>query len=90
MFLNRLDELTSLKERFYGSSAEMVIIYGRRRVGKSELIDQFIGNFSGISGTVSSRIQKKPMHVNRDYYVLTCPIIIYKHQHGAWFGFAEM
>ena len=48
MFLNRLDELTSLKERFSGSSAEMVIIYGRRRVGKSELIDQFIGNFSGI------------------------------------------
>ncbi|NLL09795.1 MAG: Archaeal ATPase [Euryarchaeota archaeon ADurb.Bin294] len=42
MFLNREAELTSLQQRFDTNNAEFIIIYGRRRVGKSELIDQFI------------------------------------------------
>ncbi len=48
MFLDRHDELNSLKNRYLGSSAEFIIIYGRRRVGKSELIDKFIEDISGI------------------------------------------
>ena len=48
MFLDRHDELISLHERYSGSSAEFIILYGRRRVGKSELIDQFIAHNSGI------------------------------------------
>ncbi|NLV27114.1 MAG: ATP-binding protein [Methanomicrobiales archaeon] len=48
MFLNRFDELHSLQERFDSANAELVIFYGRRRVGKSELIDQFIQKNSGI------------------------------------------
>lgn len=48
MFLDRHDELTSLKDRYYAQNAEFIIIYGRRRVGKSELIDQFIAGISGI------------------------------------------
>jgi hypothetical protein len=48
MFLNRFDELNSLQERFDTNNAEFVIFYGRRRVGKSELIDKFISGRSGI------------------------------------------
>ena len=48
MFLNRVDELTSLKERFDNHNPELSVFYGRRRVGKSELIDQFIKSRSGI------------------------------------------
>lgn len=48
MFLNRVDELTSLKERFDSHNPELSVFYGRRRVGKSELIDQFIKSRSGI------------------------------------------
>ncbi|PWR72922.1 ATP-binding protein [Methanospirillum stamsii] len=42
MFLNRTDELASLQKRLDNNDAEFIILYGRRRVGKSELIDLFI------------------------------------------------
>lgn len=41
-FINRERELSLLKERFESRRAEFVVIYGRRRIGKSELIEQFI------------------------------------------------
>lgn len=37
-FYNRADELTALNDRWSSAKAEYVVIYGRRRVGKSELI----------------------------------------------------
>lgn len=46
-FIDRDQELTSLTNRFDRSSGELIIIYGHRRVGKSELIDQFIGLNAG-------------------------------------------
>lgn len=48
MFLNRNAELTSLQHRFDANTAEFIVVYGRRRVGKSELIDQFIQKNAGI------------------------------------------
>lgn len=48
MFLNREAELTSLQQRFDDNNAEFIIVYGRRRVGKSELIDQFIIKNTGV------------------------------------------
>jgi len=44
VFINRKRELSLLEERFNSNRAEFVVIYGRRRIGKSELIDQFIQN----------------------------------------------
>lgn len=40
-FFNREDELEALTERWRSSRAEFVVIYGRRRVGKSRLIAHF-------------------------------------------------
>ncbi len=40
-FVNREKELSFLNERYNSSNAEMIIVYGRRRVGKTELIKQF-------------------------------------------------
>ncbi len=40
-FINRKDELAFLNERFKSDSAELLIIYGRRRIGKTELLLQF-------------------------------------------------
>jgi uncharacterized protein len=37
-FYNRTDELTALKERLESGRAEYFVLYGRRRVGKSELL----------------------------------------------------
>jgi len=44
VFINRHRELSLLNQRFDSPRAEFVAIYGRRRIGKSELIDQFINN----------------------------------------------
>lgn len=43
-FVDRGKELGLLEERYSSKSAEFVPIYGRRRVGKTELIKQFIKN----------------------------------------------
>lgn len=48
MFINRKNELKLLNERTNSDRAEFVAIYGRRRVGKSELIEKFIENKCGI------------------------------------------
>lgn len=42
MFYGRRHELKMLEEHCNSSHAELAIIYGRRRIGKSELIKQFI------------------------------------------------
>jgi uncharacterized protein len=37
-FLNRKSELTLLRQRLRDSRAEFLVVYGRRRVGKTELL----------------------------------------------------
>ncbi|HNY36169.1 MAG TPA: ATP-binding protein [Candidatus Pacearchaeota archaeon] len=43
-FINRQSELDELNKRWKEDSSEFFIIYGKRRVGKTELIKQFIKN----------------------------------------------
>ena len=40
-FVDRREELKILDERYRSSKPEFLIIYGRRRIGKTELIKQF-------------------------------------------------
>ncbi len=44
VFINRQRELSLLNQRFDSTKAEFMVIYGRRRIGKSQLIDQFTNN----------------------------------------------
>lgn len=41
-FINREQELKTLNEKWQSNTAQFFIIYGKRRVGKTELIKQFI------------------------------------------------
>jgi len=41
-FVDRTEELSFLEEHYKSNRPEFIIIYGRRRVGKTELIKQFI------------------------------------------------
>lgn len=41
-FIDREDELRVLEERFGRSEPEFIMLYGRRRVGKTELVTRFI------------------------------------------------
>lgn len=42
MFVNRINELNALEEEYAKKSASFSVVYGRRRVGKTALISQFI------------------------------------------------
>ncbi len=62
-FINREAELKSLEERYKKNSFEFIPIYGRRRVGKTELILQFIKNkksiyFLATAGTKRENIER--------------------------------
>lgn len=41
MFVNRQEELARLEERYESGQAELFVLYGRRRVGKTELLREF-------------------------------------------------
>lgn len=62
MFIGRERELKAL-EKMYGSNKfEFVVIYGRRRVGKTALINQFIGNkkaiyFTGVESNAKQNLE---------------------------------
>jgi hypothetical protein len=58
MFYGREKELNLLEEKYLSSKSELVVIYGRRRIGKSALINKFAENkktlkFEGIEGEQS-------------------------------------
>jgi AAA+ ATPase superfamily predicted ATPase len=44
MFVNRVSELDLLEKRFASGKAEFFVLYGRRRVGKTELLVRFCEN----------------------------------------------
>ncbi|MEN4098776.1 MAG: ATP-binding protein, partial [Anaerolineaceae bacterium] len=41
MFVNRVSELKILENRYASGKAEFFVLYGRRRVGKTELLTRF-------------------------------------------------
>jgi AAA+ ATPase superfamily predicted ATPase len=47
-FIDREIELEFLNERWQSSNSQLIIIYGKRRIGKTELIKEFIKNKSSI------------------------------------------
>ncbi len=47
-FIDRERELGLLEKRFKSDKGEFIVIYGRRRVGKTALITEFIRRYSGI------------------------------------------
>jgi AAA+ ATPase superfamily predicted ATPase len=62
MFIGRKEELLYLNKKYSSSQAEFVVLYGRRRIGKTELIKNFIENKNYIfyaSSEVDDREQRK-------------------------------
>lgn len=41
LFINRTEELSFLQKRYDGKEFEFIVVYGRRRIGKTELIKEF-------------------------------------------------
>lgn len=42
VFIGREEELAYLNERYHSSHAEFIVLYGRRRIGKTELLKNFV------------------------------------------------
>lgn len=47
-FVDRKEELGFLEERYKTDSSEFIVLYGRRRVGKTELLLKFLENKKGV------------------------------------------
>lgn len=56
-FINRDHELKFLNEKWNERKAQLIIIYGKRRVGKTELIKQFIKNKDSVYFLADKRNQ---------------------------------
>lgn len=48
MFIGRQDELKFLEEKYHDKNGQLIVIYGRRRIGKTELLRKFCENKSHI------------------------------------------
>lgn len=62
MFIGRERELESLNKLYASDKFEFVVIYGRRRVGKTALINQFIGDkkaiyFMGVESNAKQNLE---------------------------------
>ena len=78
MFIGRENELAALQKRYESDRFEFIVIYGRRRVGKTALIDKFLSDkraiyFMGIESNaqqnlneLSSRIFEYSSGINAD------------------------
>lgn len=63
VFLNRDRELSHLRKRYESGDPEFVVLYGRRRVGKSELINQFLRTATGVH--LIAREESKHLQLRR-------------------------
>lgn len=61
-FIDRCEELSFLEKRFQKKEFEFFVIYGRRRIGKTELIKQFIKNKNAIYVVCDKSGLKRNMH----------------------------
>ena len=75
MFVGRTRELDNLNKRYESGKFEVAIIYGRRRVGKTTLINEFIKDketvfYTGIEGNAKENLEglsKSIYSLSNDY-----------------------
>ena len=80
MFYCREEELKKLKKRYDNGAFECIIIYGRRRVGKTALINEFCKDkptvyFSALKATASKNLSalSKAIHLFKEPDALSFP-----------------
>lgn len=69
VFINRAEELSFLNKKYDSSKAEFIIIYGRRRIGKTALIKQFIKDKKAVYHLVSRETEHE--QINEFHQTLT-------------------
>jgi len=80
-FVDREDDLSFLEEKFEARGAQLIIIYGRRRIGKTELLLRFVedkdyvyflcektsmeANISGLARRMSEYLGRRELFQNK-------------------------
>ncbi len=62
-FINRIRELDALERAWKNESAGLMICYGRRRVGKTELIKEFLENKQGLYFLADRLTEKENLRI---------------------------
>ena len=68
MFIGREEELNFLEDRYNSADGQLVVLYGRRRVGKTELLRQFCQDKEHIFYTCTEIIDEKQLEAWLDIY----------------------
>lgn len=68
LFVDRENELKFLEEAYKSDKAELVIIYGRRRIGKTEIINKFCENKPHIYLLCTEDSEKNNLEMFRDRF----------------------
>ncbi|PXY31322.1 ATP-binding protein [Prauserella muralis] len=61
-FLNRTDELAMLGRRLSSDAAELLVVYGRRRVGKTELLTHLTSNVRSLYFEATDTVTPEQLH----------------------------
>lgn len=61
MFIGRKEELNFLEDRYNSADGQLIVLYGRRRVGKTELLRQFCQDKEHIFYTCTEIIDEKQL-----------------------------
>jgi AAA+ ATPase superfamily predicted ATPase len=85
MFVNRIDELNYLEKLHKEQDARFVIMYGRRRIGKTELLRQFSKNKKHLffSSDLSSE-QEQLKQFSEKIFQLTRESFLQNQPFGSW------
>ena len=71
-FVNRLEEIKFLEEKYNSKTAEFIVISGRRRVGKTRLVNEFLNKNAGIYYLCSTSGDKN----NIQYFIETLNLVL--------------
>jgi len=69
-FIDREKELKILKERYFSNKPEFIVIYGKRRVGKTEIIEKFLSSSEVEGIRLLAREESKIIQLRRFKQVL--------------------
>ena len=65
-FIDRVNELSALQREYDRQGSSLVIIYGRRRVGKTSLISEFIKNKRALFFLASEESEMQNLRMFKD------------------------
>ena len=75
MFVGRKEELSILEAAYESESFQMMVVYGRRRVGKTSLIRKFAENKSNVQNHVVLIIRTATLLITHQHPLLRSTLL---------------